>query len=96
MRRVIGLALSAAGAAAQVDLDEIQLQRVQANMAEIGDGGHDGASFMSAEEEGVMEMTEFIFQDLKGSLPPGLMNAALPAGTLQANAMEMDILKGKK
>ena len=51
---------------------------------------------MSAEEEGVMEMTEFIFQDLKGSLPPGLMNAALPAGTLQANAMEMDILKGKK
>ena len=51
---------------------------------------------MSAEEEGVMEMTEFIFQDLKGSLPPGLMNAALPAGTLQANAMEMNILKGKK
>ena len=51
---------------------------------------------MSAEEEGVMEMTEFIFQDLKGSLPPGLMNAALPAGTLQANAMEMDILKRKK
>jgi hypothetical protein len=28
-------------------------------------------------------MTEFIFQDLKGGLPPGLMNAALPAGTLE-------------
>jgi hypothetical protein len=27
-----------------------------------------------------MEMTKFIFQDLKGSIPPGLMNAALPAG----------------
>ena len=44
---------------------------------------------MSTEEDGIMEMTEFIFQDLKGGLPPGLMNAALPAGTLQANAMEM-------
>jgi hypothetical protein len=42
-----------------------------------------------------MEMTEFIFQDLGGSLPPGLMNAALPAGTLKANEMEMNILKGK-
>ena len=50
---------------------------------------------MSDEEEGVMEMTEFIFQDLGGSLPPGLMNAALPAGTLKANEMEMNILKGK-
>ena len=44
---------------------------------------------MSTEEEDVMEMTEFIFQDLKGGLPPGLMNAALPAGTLKANEMEM-------
>ena len=39
----------------------------------------------STEEEGIMEMTEFIFQDLKGSLGPGLMNMALPAGTLKAN-----------
>lgn len=51
---------------------------------------------MSAEEQGVMEMTEFVFQDLKGSLPPCLMNAALPAGTLQANAMEMKHLKMKR
>lgn len=43
----------------------------------------------STEEEGVMEMTEFVFQDLKGSLPPGMMNAALPAGTLKANELEM-------
>ena len=49
----------------------------------------------STEEEGVMEMTEFIFQDLKGSIGPGLMNMALPAGTLKANEMEMKILKGK-
>ena len=47
---------------------------------------------MSTEEEDVMEMTEFIFQDLKGGLPPGLMNAALPAGTLKANEMEMKLL----
>ena len=51
---------------------------------------------MSTEEEGVMEMTEFIFQDLKGGLPPWLMNAALPAGTLQANAMEMKHLAEKR
>ena len=51
---------------------------------------------MSSEEEGVMEMTEFIFQDLKGGLPPWLMNAALPAGTLQTNAMEMKYLAKKR
>ena len=50
----------------------------------------------STEEEGVMEMTEFIFQDLKGGLPPWLMNAALPAGTLQANAMEMKHLAKRR
>ena len=43
-----------------------------------------------------MEMTEFISQDLKGSISPGLMNAALPAGTLKPNEMEMGILKGGK
>jgi hypothetical protein len=35
---------------------------------------------MSEEEDNVMEMTEFIFQDLKGGIPPSLMNSALPAG----------------
>jgi len=47
---------------------------------------------MSTEEPDVMEMTEFIFQDLKGGLPVCLMNAALPAGTLAANENEMELL----
>uniref|UniRef100_A0A7S0Z2J6 START domain-containing protein n=1 Tax=Hemiselmis tepida TaxID=464990 RepID=A0A7S0Z2J6_9CRYP len=50
---------------------------------------------MSEEEPGVMEMTEFIFQDLGGQIPPPLMNAALPAGTLQANAVEMKGFRDK-
>ena len=50
---------------------------------------------MSAEEPNVCLMTEFIFQDLKGGLPPGLLNAALPGGTLQANAIEMAHFKKK-
>ena len=51
---------------------------------------------MSETEEGVMEMTEFIFQDLKGGLPPSLLNAALPAGTLETNKTEMKHLLAKK
>ncbi|OLQ11883.1 hypothetical protein AK812_SmicGene4226 [Symbiodinium microadriaticum] len=51
---------------------------------------------MSDTEEGVMEMTEFIFQDLGGGLPPSLMNAALPKGTLEANKKEMKVLLEKK
>ncbi|CAJ1383251.1 unnamed protein product [Effrenium voratum] len=51
---------------------------------------------MSETEEGVMEMTEFIFQDLKGGLPVSLMNAALPKGTLEANKAEMKTLLAKK
>ena len=51
---------------------------------------------MSSDEEGVMEMVEFIFQDLKGSLPTCLMNAALPAGTIAANDIEMKHFKEKK
>jgi len=48
---------------------------------------------MSDTEPGVCEMTEFIFQDLKGSLPVCLMNAALPAGTIQTNDIEMKHFK---
>lgn len=51
---------------------------------------------MSESEEGVMEMTEFIFQDLKGGLPPCLLNAALPAGTFETNKHEMKLLLAKK
>lgn len=51
---------------------------------------------MSDTEEGVMEMTEFIFQDLKGGLPPSLLNAALPAGTMETNKKEMKLLLSKK
>ena len=55
---------------------------------------------MSTEEEGIMELTEFIHSsfttDLKGGLLPWLMNSALPAGTLQANAMEMKHLAEKR
>ena len=58
---------------------------------------HNASLFkMSTEEEGVMEMTEFIFQDLKGGLSPSLMNSALAPGTLQANAMEMKHLAKKR
>ena len=48
---------------------------------------------MSTEEENVMEMTEFIFQDLKGGIPPSLMNGALPAGAIATNKKEMEYLK---
>eukprot|EP00438_Fugacium_kawagutii_P025850 Skav231405 [mRNA] locus=scaffold4039:34517:35209:- [translate_table: standard] len=51
---------------------------------------------MSETEPGVMEMTEFIFQDLKGGLPPSLLNAALPAGTLETNKQEMKTLLAAK
>jgi len=50
---------------------------------------------MSKEEDDVMEMTEFIFQDLKGGIPPALMNSALPAGTIATNKKEMEYLKNK-
>ena len=50
---------------------------------------------MSKEEDNVMEMTEFIFQDLKGGIPPSLMNSALPAGTIDFNKKEMEYLKKK-
>ena len=48
---------------------------------------------MSATEPGVCEMTEFIHQDLKGSLPVCLMNAALPVGTIHTNDIEMKHFK---
>jgi hypothetical protein len=51
---------------------------------------------MSVEEDGVMEMTEFIFMDLKGKLPVWLLNSALPAGTIDTNRKEMAYLKKKK
>ncbi|CAE8705341.1 unnamed protein product [Polarella glacialis] len=51
---------------------------------------------MSAEEDGVMEMTEFIFMDLKGKLPVWLLNFALPAGTIDTNRKEMAYLNKKK
>ena len=51
---------------------------------------------MSESEPGVMEMTEFIFQDLKGGLPPSLLNAALAAGTIETNKKEMKYLLAKK
>ena len=50
---------------------------------------------MSKEEENVMEMTEFIFQDLKGGIPPSLMNSALPGGTIATNKKEMEYFKKK-
>ena len=50
---------------------------------------------MSKEEDDVMEMTEFIFQDLKGGIPPALMNSALPAGTIATNKKEMEYLNKK-
>lgn len=50
---------------------------------------------MSATEPGILEMTEFIFQDLKGGICPCLMNAALPVGTVAANNIEMDHFKKK-
>eukprot|EP01006_Ploeotia_vitrea_P006667 TRINITY_DN14336_c0_g1_i1.p1 TRINITY_DN14336_c0_g1~~TRINITY_DN14336_c0_g1_i1.p1 ORF type:complete len:230 (+),score=40.08 TRINITY_DN14336_c0_g1_i1:60-749(+) len=50
----------------------------------------------STAEQGVMEMTEFIFQDLKGGISPSLMNSALPAGTISANKKEMEYLRKKK
>ena len=50
---------------------------------------------MSKEQEGVMEMTEFIFQDLKGGVPVCLMNAALPIGTVKTNEIEMKHFKSK-
>jgi len=56
---------------------------------------YNASLFKMSTEEGVMEMTEFIFQDLQGYLPPCLLNAALPLGTLQANAMEMKHLQNR-
>ena len=50
---------------------------------------------MSKDEDNFMEMTEFIFQDLKGSIPPSLMNSALPAGTIATNKKEMEYLTKK-
>mmetsp|Transcript_26866 Transcript_26866/g.52395 ORF Transcript_26866/g.52395 Transcript_26866/m.52395 type:complete len:235 (+) Transcript_26866:187-891(+) len=50
---------------------------------------------MSSEEDNVMEMTEFIFMDLKGQIPPKLMNIALPGGTIDTNANEMKHFKEK-
>jgi hypothetical protein len=55
---------------------------------------HNSSLFrMSETEPGVCEMTEFVFQDLKGSLPVCLMNAALPSGTIRANDIEMKHFK---
>jgi hypothetical protein len=55
---------------------------------------------MSTEEEGIMELTEFIHlsrpTSREGGLLPWLMNSALPAGTLQANVMEMKHLAKKR
>jgi len=54
---------------------------------------YNGSLFRMSEEDGVMEMTEFIWQDLKGGIPVCLMNAALPAGTVDFNKNEMKLLK---
>ena len=54
---------------------------------------YNGSLFRMSEEDGVMEMTEFIWQDLKGGIPVCLMNAALPAGTVDFNKNEMKLSK---
>lgn len=46
--------------------------------------------------QSVCELTEFVFQDLGGGIPPWLMNAALPAGTINVNIDELKYFKSKK